>query len=195
MTLTLLCKYGSTKTGEDTLLFNMGSATRCPSRSRCRVLLEGRNCYPSEVEKGHPVVRIFRDRQALYWQSTSGEKIAGDILDKISRRPIDTKYLRYNESGDFSSQECVDKLSHVAQVLKSAANIISYGYTARDDLDFSQAHFLVKGSGHDNGNNGRCMVIDEDATVPDGYVLCPENCRVCNICMQDSKVNIAFIER
>ena len=59
----------------------------------------------------------------------------------------------------------------------------------------SQARFLVKGSGHDHGNNGRSMVVSNEADVPQGVVLCPENCRTCRICMTDSRVDIAFIER
>jgi hypothetical protein len=195
MTPTLLCKYGNEKAGDDTLVFNMGSATRCPSRAACRVLKEGRACYPGKVEEAHPVVRTYRDRQELYWRSTSPEKIVEDILDKISRRLTATRYLRFNESGDFWSQECVEKLSFVARRLGADAQITTYGFTARSDLDFSRAGFLVKGSGHDGGNNGRCLVVDAHDAVPGGYRCCPENCRHCTLCMRDSKVNIAFIER
>ncbi len=195
MSLILLCKFGNEKAGDDTLLLNMGSATRCAAATKCRVLLERRKCYPKQVERLHPVVKIFRDRQEAYWLATAKEQIAEDILRKIDRRPTPTRYLRFNESGDFWSQECVDKLSYIAKALKSAANITAYGFSARSDLDFSKAAFLVKGSGHDHGNNGRCMVVSEGDAVPDDHMVCPENCRVCNVCMRDSKVNIAFIER
>ena len=191
----LLCKFGNEKAGEDTLLLNMGSATRCPSKSMCKVLREGRSCYPAQVEMRHPVVTTFRERQERYWRSTPKEQVVEDIRRKLSRRIIGTRYLRFNESGDFWSQECVDKLSYVADALKSAVNITTYGFTARQDLDFSRAGFLVKGSGHDRGNHGRCVVIDADGAVPAGYVLCPENCRVCTLCTRDSPVNIAFFER
>jgi hypothetical protein len=195
MSLILLCKFGNDKAGGDTLLLNMGSATRCPARARCRVLLDGRKCYPGQVERLHPVVKAFRDRQEAYWQATAGERIVADILVKIGLRDPPTRYLRFNESGDFGSQACVDKLSFIARALKDAAGITTYGFTARDDLDFSRAAFLVKGSGHDRGNNGRCVVVGAADAVPDGHVLCIEDCRVCDICKCDSKVDIAFIER
>jgi hypothetical protein len=190
-----LCKYGNDKVGEDTLLFNMGSATNCPSRDQCTVLCRGRTCYPAQVERHHPEVKAFRDRQESYWRSTPGEQIATDVLVRIGRRPVPVRYLRFNEAGDFWSQECIDKLSYVARQLRDNIGVTTYGFSARMDLDFSAADFLVKGSGHDEGNNGNCIVIGPDEPVPSGYQLCPENCRICSLCMQDSKVNIAFVER
>lgn len=194
MSLKLLCKFGSDKTGDDTLLLNMGSATLCPARAQCHVLLDGRKCYPAQVERLHPEVKMFRDRQAAYWLATSEEDIVADILSKIAGRNPPTRFLRFNESGDFASQSCVEKLSFIAAMLRDQG-IVTYGFTARDDLDFSAAAFLVKGSGHDRGNNGRSVVIGPGDPVPEGLVLCPENCRACNICMSAGQVDIAFIER
>ena len=194
MPLRLLCKFGSDKTGDDTLLLNMGSAMLCAARSQCRVLLEGRKCYPAQVERLHPEVKLYRDRQAAYWLAEPAQRIVADILAKIAGRSPPTRFLRFNESGDFASQACVDKLSFIASELKRNG-IVTYGFSARDDLDFSNAAFLVKGSGHDQGNNGRSVVIGPGEVVPVGHALCPENCRTCNICMRDDKVDIAFIER
>ncbi len=195
MSLKLLCKFGTDKTGDDTLLLNMGSAMRCVARDRCQVLLDGRKCYPAQVERLHPVVKAFRDRQQAYWEAHDAERIARDILDKIEGRDPATRFFRFNESGDFASQDCVDKLSAIARMLKQAAGIVTYGFTARDDLDFSRAEFLVKGSGHDAGNNGRSVVIGAGEPVPEGYARCPEDCRTCDLCMRPTGVNIAFIER
>lgn len=194
MSLKLLCKFGSDKTGDDTLILNMGSATLCPARARCHVLLDGRKCYPAQVERLHPQVKLFRDRQAAYWLGASAEDIVADILAKVAGRDPPTRYLRFNESGDFASQACVDKLSSIAAALKDEG-IVSYGFTARDDLDFSGATFLVKGSGHDRGNNGRSVVIGPGDPIPEGLSLCPEDCRTCDICMRVDRVDIAFIER
>lgn len=191
----ILCKFGNEKAGDDTLVFNMGSATRCPSRDLCPVLQEGRGCYPSGVEARHPEIAVFRDRQGAYWQRSAQEQIVADILDRTVRRQAATRYLRFNEAGDFWSQECVEKLSYVAEQLFQAAGIVTYGFTARRDLDFGRAAFLVKGSGHQRGNNGSCTVISQHDTVPGGYVLCPEDCTRCNLCMSRTWANIAFIER
>lgn len=195
MALKLLCKFGNDKAGDDTLLLNMGSASLCPARSQCRVLQAGAKCYPSQVERLHRVVRAFRDRQEGYWRQTAPEQIAADLLAKIRGREPPVRFLRFNESGDFWDQACVDKLSYIAKALRAAAGITTYGFTARDDLDFSRAEFLVKGSGHDRANNGRSIVVGNEAAIPADYVRCPEDCRVCDICKRGTKVNVAFIER
>lgn len=195
MSLKLLCKFGNDKAGDDTVLLNMGSATRCPARSRCRVILEGRKCYPAQVERLHPVVKDFRDRQEAYWLATPAERIAADLLARIAGRQPRIRFLRFNESGDFAGQACVDKLSVVAGILKRAAGIVTFGFSARDDLDFSGVEFLVKGSGHDRGNNGRSVVIGPGDPLPAGHTLCPEDCRHCEICMRADGTDIAFIER
>ena len=67
-----------------------------------------------------------------------------------------------------------------------------YGYTARSDLDFSKATFLAKGSHHDKGNNGRCEVVNKNDPIPEEYIVCPGDCRYCNLCKIDRKHNIAF---
>lgn len=194
MSLKLLCKFGSDKTGDDTLILNMGSATLCPARAQCHVLLDGRKCYPAQVERLHPEVKLFRDLQAAYWLGTPAEDITAGILAKVAGRNPPTRFLRFNESGDFASQACVEKLSSIAAALQEEG-IVSYGFTARDDLDFSGATFLVKGSGHDRGNNGRSVVIGPGDPVPEGLTLCPEDCRACDLCMCANRVDIAFIER
>jgi hypothetical protein len=172
----------------------MGSATLCPARVQCHVLLDGRKCYPAQVERLHPEVKLFRDRQAAYWMAASADNIVADILVKIAGRKPPTRFLRFNESGDFTSQACVEKLSLIAAALRDQG-IVTYGFTARDDLDFSTAAFLVKGSGHNRGNNGRSVVISPGDPPPEGLALCPEDCRSCDICMRADRVDIAFIER
>ncbi len=52
--------------------------------------------------------------------------------------------LRYNESGDFWSQRCVEKLDWIAYTLRKEG-IRTYGYTARYDLDFNGVAIHNKG--------------------------------------------------
>jgi len=101
------------------------------------------------------------------------------------------QYFRFNESGDFFSQSCVSKLNRIADYLKSTWNIETYGYTARRDLNFSKATFKVKGSGHDNGNNGKTIVVMTDKDIPKGFVKCPGSCGQCTLCQTPK--NIAFV--
>ena len=50
--------------------------------------------------------------------------------------PEDTDYMRFSGDGDFKSQADIDKMSDIADVL-ALANIKVYGYTTREDLDYS----------------------------------------------------------
>lgn len=193
-----MLKFGNHKLGDDTAIFNMGTATDCPSRKRglCEVSNQGIKCYALKAEQQYPkTVPAARERQKEYWQTHSASEITTDFLRKIVRRRKETLYLRFNESGDFESQSDVTKLSLVADGLLSAEGIRTYGYTARRDLDFSGAKFLVKGSGHDVGNNGKTIVIGPKDIVPAGFLECPggkKGCSRCNLCKIDTKLNIAF---
>ena len=161
----------------------------------CLVISQGRRCYPLEVEKAHPEIASFRNQQERYWKKACKAQIVKDILTRAEKRATPGRYVRFNESGDFWSQECVDKLSYIATELYRQAGIITYGFSARHDLDFSAAAFLLKGSGHELGNNGSCIVVSEKEKCPAGFVICPEDCTVCTLCMVKNNTNIAFIER
>ncbi|MCP3683071.1 MAG: hypothetical protein GY861_10305 [bacterium] len=191
----LRIKFGNHKLGDDTAVINMGSAKDCPSKKLglCSVDNDGIRCYARKAEETYPGVEPYRKEQEDYWKKYSAYKIGKDILTKISKRRKSTKYLRYNESGDFHTQADIDKLSAVAKSLKPLG-IVTYGYTARSDLNFSNASFLVKGSGasNDSGNNGRTIVISKKETVPDNFIECPGSCKKCNICKCNVPHNVAF---
>jgi len=193
----LKLKWGNLKLGDDTGIINMGPAVSCPSLKKglCKTVKKGIRCYARKPEiqyKDH--VLNYRKEQQAYWTLNSGEKIYQDIKDKINRRRKKTKWLRFNESGDFFTQDDVTKLSHIAKKLKKDG-VTVYGYTARSDLNFKNVHFLVKGSDCNlkGKNTGKTIVITNEE-IPDKYLLCPNDCTICSLCMQDKKINIAFIQ-
>lgn len=190
----LRLKFGNHKLGDDTGVINMGTATECPARKlgMCDVVNKGLKCYAEKPEQQYPnTVPAYRKAQEDYWRSTPAELILADISGRIRRRRKETRYLRFNESGDFHTQEDITKLSYVARGLRTLG-VTTYGYTARQDLDFSGADFLVKGSGHDKGNNGSCTVIGKTDECPEGHLVCPGSCKRCNLCKIDVPHNIAF---
>lgn len=200
---------GNKKLAKDTLIFNMGSATTCPSRAlgMCKLCKE---CYALKAEIIYPACKPYRDRQERYWKESSIEKIIGDFDELLTTkktfingklRPLHekVKWFRFNESGDFHKQTCVEKLDAIAKHLMKNYNIRTYGYTARKDLDFSRVSFLVKGSGHGNGKDGQTIarenvnhevstVYNENGTK---FHVCPMDCRECNLCKVGKK-NIVF---
>lgn len=189
-----MIKWGNHKLGPDTCIINMGAVEDCPSKALGLCKIAGK-CYAKKPEvqyKEHVVG--YRNRQKDFWLNNTWEFIADYIVKKIKARLYLTKYLRFNESGDFWSQQDVTKLSNIAGILKTI-DVITYGYTARRDLDFNAVHFLVKGSGF-WAPNGRTMVLKKNEKVPEDYIECPgtgkSGCYRCNLCKINIHYNIAF---
>jgi len=186
---------GNAKLGSSTLIINMGTATDCPSAAlgMCNAIAQGAKCYALKPEiqyKDHTT--NYRHKQFSYWRNNTATTIVKDLVAKIgSRNGSPIKYVRFNEAGDFWDQSDIKKLSIVAKKLKNF-NIVTYGYTARRDLDFKDVNFLVKGSGHNKGNNGMTTIINKNDAIPEGFRECPGSCKSCSICMSNKKINIAF---
>lgn len=186
-------KFGNHKLSNDTIVFNMCSASKCPSAKLglCK-LKDMVRCYALKAEQTYKAVKPYRERQAKYWKEADPKKMAEEMKKIIKRRKLKTKYFRFNEAGDFRNQEDINKLSLIAESLKEE-DITTYGYTARGDLDFSEAKFLIKGSGYDiKGSTGKTIVIGKKDPVPEGFVECPGSCKKCSWCKIDEHMNIAF---
>lgn len=189
--------FGNNKLPDTTLIFNMGSAERCPSRALgiCETVNSGIKCYALKAEQQYKKnVPNYRNRQEIAWKESTAEQIATLFSDAIKRRKKKTKHIRFNESGDFWSQEDINKLNYIAERMKKEHGITTYGYSARRDLDFSSAKFSIKGSGWNPNNNGSTCVVNSDQDIPKDYVKCPGSCKSCSTCCEPNKINIAFIK-
>jgi len=182
-----LLRAGNTKIPNTTAIFNMSSATDCPSRLRgiCKAVIDGKNiCYAKKSEREYrPNVLPFRRRQTGYWLTITPEKFVSHflIINATKRDKFDK--IRLNEAGDFHSQACVDKAEKIARLLKKF-DITVYCYTSRHDLEFKNVRTLVV-----NGSNfQKAGVINEFKMVPKGekppkgYKECPMNCKKCDRC-------------
>lgn len=121
-------KLGNNKIGNDTLIFNMGSATDCPSfkKGLCNI-----DCYAKKAERQYPQVKPYRDRQEKSWLNSDAFTIAEEIGKFLSKKRNAVKFVRVNESGDFHTSECLEKLIQIAQILPE---LNFYTYTHRCDL-------------------------------------------------------------
>jgi hypothetical protein len=131
--MTFEYSVGNLKIGKDTLIFNMGSATNCPSGNAglCD-LFKSNDCYAMKAETMYPQTLPFRTRQEQYWLATDAVDIAEAIHKAVSRKlKVAIKYVRINESGDMHSVACLDKLIAIAEMLPE---IIFYTYTHRSDI-------------------------------------------------------------
>lgn len=192
-----LIKIGNLKIGADTLIFNMGSAYKCPSDklNLCKV---SDKCYAKKAEDQYWLTAThYREKQAVYWKETPAGYIAQDLMDilenknKTALHPI--KYLRLNESGDFYSQKDIIKLLEIAKIIKIFyPDFTIYTYTARSDLDYSQTKFqdnlIINGSGFMIDNNFD-IYTDKNVLSKDDKI-CKGDCRVCNYCKLKRNINI-----
>jgi len=170
---------GNDKIGTDTIIINMTSATDCISAKLglCNVVANGKmwDCYAYRPEQFRPACLPYRRRQAEQWETETAETIADQLNKAInSTRREHIKWVRFSEAGDFRNQADVDKMSRLANLLA----VPLYGYTARQDLDFSvkSSNMTVNGSGFmvDNKFTARKALTSK--------IVCPGNCRHCHIC-------------
>lgn len=182
---------GNTKVPCTTAIFNMSSAKDCPSLKLglCKAIKQGAKCYARKAENMYDLALPYRRRQHKYWKHITAEEFACQFLLLNSCKIRRFKALRFNESGDFHSQECLNKAEKIARILKSYG-IVTYCYTSRSDLDFSGVRDLViHGSGFiKNGIKGIFTIVNRKQDKLRGFSLCKMDCRVCNLCLKSSKV-------
>lgn len=169
---------GNHKLGKDTIIFNMTSATDCPSHKLGLCKIGKTRCYAMKAERCYPQVLPFRRRQERTWDSIKPSEFVSRIA-YIKSHNSSLKYLRFSESGDFKSQSDVRKMSSIAKGL-SSLGIRVYGYTARKDLDYSKVHsnMVVNGSGFQVHNEFTAT----DSLGPRFDHVCGGDCRKCNWC-------------
>jgi hypothetical protein len=212
--LKALVRAGNLKIPKTTAIFNMSSATECPSLKLglCKAIvlkkklmelgrLEEKNvCYAVKSERDYrPAVKPYRDRQETFWKEISAEAfvIQFVIINASKRKKFDM--IRLNEAGDFHTQACLDKAEKIAKLL-SKFDVTVYCYTSRDDLDYTKRKYLrvnrslntlqeyepVEGLA-----NEFLMIPKEDGKDhkkwPKGYAKCPADCRVCDRCSIEGK--------
>lgn len=186
-------RIGNKKLPKTTIIFNMGSATDCPSREKDLCMLEPHRCYAIQAEERFEKTKQFRQRQTEQWFN-SDPWVFARAVEKLHNR-YELKLFRFNESGDFWNQESVDNLSKIASYLNNKCGMVTYGYTARYDLDFTNVTFNVRIS-HPTiqlpGALGNTIVVEHPDAVPVGYYVCAGDCRVCSKCASPVKGNIAF---
>lgn len=195
------CTIGNKKLGKDTLIFNMSSATECSAKDVCK---HRKRCYALKAERLYPRVKTFRDLQAVRWLLTPAKEIAAGIIEIIEKvktmktRP-DIKFIRINESGDFISSECIQKLREITDILwEYDPNIQFYGYTARKDLS-EHLHKLYLPNCCINTSNFDCTYGNSIKVVKDFEIepllpafKCYRNCRSCDLCKYDRGIKIQF---
>jgi hypothetical protein len=177
-----------------TLILNMGAASDCPSMKLglckiCAMDADGLpvRCYAKSSEQFMPCTRRYREAQGIYWHTHTAAEIISDmdvILSK-GKRGFKVKAFRFNESGDFTSRECIDKADAIAVYLHMRWNVRRiWTYSARSDLAqyMTDLSFIVKGSGWKGPDGQTIVVCGRDTPLPAHYRECPGDCSVCALC-------------
>jgi hypothetical protein len=184
-----LLSIGNRKLGKDIAIFNMQPAKLCSSEKLglCKLC---NKCYAKKAELIYPAVLPYRMRQMYYWEQITAKQFCSEFFSAISKKKTAIKYLRISESGDFNSQLDVNKLEQIAEVL-SYSGIVTYCYTARKDLNFSECRFLVvnasnfESAGISNqfiGVKGAKQAKLTDKNNGIHSYVCAGDCRKCNLC-------------
>jgi hypothetical protein len=161
----------------------------CPARCLgfCQ-LIDPKRCYARKAEKQYRQVLPFRYNQHSFWIKCTADDFVSRFIREKNRRTI--RFLRFNESGDFISQDCVDKTIEIAKILKKGYGIGCYLYTSRKDLDFSGRESLViTGSNFMVDNNFVVVYNKDDLRLP----YCISDCRLCQMCMEKKKRTIVTL--
>lgn len=186
-------QWGNSKLPKSTAIFNMGPAHKCPSRALGLCTL-GDDCYAFKAEIQYADTCIpYRIRQMAIWKLYPAISLAYAFLDAFSRKRHKIKMLRLNESGDFWGQECVDKAEKIARKL-AERGIITYAYTHRSDLDFSNIKALyLRGSNFKREELfGSFETIEEDYVRQACDVICPADCTDCTLCVDFPETILAY---
>jgi hypothetical protein len=174
-----LLSNGNKKIGRDTLIFNMSSAHECASR-KLGLCTQGNKCYAMKAERCYKNCIPFRTRQEAYWSNTSSDVMVNDLKEVLSHRRKPIKYFRWNESGDLTSNACIDKVFALAEAFKG---INFYMYTHRHDLldklKNRPKNLAVMASNKVVKGFNSFLTVTKYSK---GALRCKGNCRTCNLC-------------
>lgn len=190
--------FGNKKLPKTTAIYNIGCWFLCPGR------LEGfcelsKECYAKSREVMGSVNKS-RLNNYLFWKTNDAEKIAMFIsysimAEKMKDNPVNL--LRFNEVGEIETQEELEKMIKISNIVYLKTGVKSYTYTHNRGLnyDIERPNLTICGSG---------FMIDNCFTVvkPEDYkeyvnnnncVECPQKCELCgSICSK--KLGVEIVE-
>lgn len=196
--------HGNAKLSADILIINLTTALNCPADEKKLCALSN-VCFAKKAERQYPDTLKNNIRNEIMMPLLSTEELIGYIEDYIRNCKYKTNYIRFNESGDFPSQEFVDKCEKISEFFYKEYGIQCSCYTCRTDLDFTKCKYMIvngssiKVKGADRYYFG-CSdkkfnsLLDPSEGVQelkngDMFFKCMCNCRRCKFCYQTREQN------
>lgn len=197
-----LVSFGNSKLPKSTSIFNMNSATDCPSKKLglCKLCKYGKDkkniCYALKSEVQYPDCLPYRRRQEKYFDSIPVNKFIDNYVDMINSKRNKVTELRISEAGDFKTQNSVDKIIKLANYIHKNKNIQSYVYTANDTLNFkNRQNLIVIGSNKMYDKQFiavpdpiKAQKIDRDKGIKS--LICKGDCKICTYCPNAKLKNV-----
>lgn len=196
--------FGNKKVPKTTAIGNTTSWFLCPGRLNQFCELH-EVCYDKcrEVMGSVCQSRLNHD---LWWRMNDAKTIAQFYIYSIHAENMKREdhekvnLFRFQEVGEFRSQDDLLKMVEVSNLLFEALGINSYTYTHNRNLDFDidRPHLTINGSG---------FMVDNRFTVvpPSEYeryleehncFACPQKCEMCSsICSQKLGIEIVEVEK
>ena len=118
-----LLKKGNIKIANTTAIFSLPAVDTCGRHCK--------GCYAYIAQKRFKNVAKGRNNR---WEYSKTDKFVEKICEEL--KSLNPRFVRIHESGDFYSQEYLDKWVEIA---RKNPSIVFYAYTKQDHLDFSKA--------------------------------------------------------
>jgi|TARA_Y100000310_G_scaffold307018_1_gene348695 hypothetical protein len=193
---------GNGKLPITTLIYNMGSASHCPSdiKGLCPFgSINGNGklkskCYAFKAERMYKAVLPYRTRQEAHWLNSSITQLIEDIKESLEYTDYMIKAIRFNESGDMHSIECLNKLKAIA---KAFPELRIYTYTHRSDImknitiDMLPENLCINLSYSNNKEGFNSFILADKIKNNVPSIECIADCRKCNLCSFSTGINIA----
>lgn len=117
---------------ENMKLKNQYIFTLPATKEVCNRICQG--CYAAKAQVRFPKALEYRERML---ERSKAKEFIDDIVEELSKSKKNFKAVRIHESGEFYSQDYLDKW---VQIAKSLPDIRFYAFTKRKkDFDFSKA--------------------------------------------------------
>lgn len=181
---------GNRKLPKTHLIWNLTTAHGCPSLALGMCAVGENLCYACKCERVYPTYWAKNKAVEDFMKTATVDDIL-ELLGAYIDYYGDITHIRINEAGDFVSQEMVSLVDEVAVRLYGERGIVTYGWSARKDLDFTGVHFLLNGSSDEVKGAIRVFkAVPKDVfnALPKGSMTCGGSrggsCRTCHLCHQ-----------
>ena len=184
--------FGNKKLPKSTAIFNILAVKTCPMATEfCKV-----NCYALKAEKQYKnVVPQARKRNL---KASQQESFVSDMIGLITKNERKAKQFRVHESGDFYSQEYLDKWFLIA---KEFPSITFYAYTKSFHLNFTgkPSNFVLIASFDESTTERARILYNMKKTSFDNTfsivgksekASCVQDCTICQACWMGKGKNL-----